>query len=84
MAGRVTPDAPTDVLQVVVYSDQGRSYGLIVSQINDIVDEAITIKRTAASPGILGSVVVQEKVTDLLDVPGIIRLAEAASAQSAA
>ncbi len=84
VAGRVTPEAPADILQVVVYSDQGRSYGLIVSQINDIVDEAVTIKRSAASQGILGSAVVQGKVTDLLDVPGIIRLAETTPVQSAA
>ena len=84
VAGRVTPEAPADILQVVVYSDQGRSYGLIVSQINDIVDEAVTIKRSAASQGILGSAVVQGKVTDLLDVPGIIRLAETAPVRSAA
>jgi two-component system chemotaxis sensor kinase CheA len=82
--GRVTPEAPTDILQVVVYSDQGRSYGLVVSQINDIVEEAITIKRASSARGILGSAVVQEKVTDLLDVPGLIAAAEASSAQSAA
>ncbi len=82
--GRVTQEAPTDILQVVVYSDQGRSYGLVVSQINDIVEEAITIKRASTARGILGSAVVHEKVTDLLDVPGLIAAAEATSAQSAA
>jgi two-component system chemotaxis sensor kinase CheA len=84
VAGRVSPEAPSDVLQVVVYNDQGRSYGLIVSQINDIVDEAVAITRSAASRGILGSAVIQNRVTDLLDVAGVIRLAEAGSAESAA
>jgi len=82
--GRVTREEPSDILQVVVYSDQGRSYGLIVSQIIDIVEEAITIKRASTTPGLLGSAVVQEKVTDLLDVPGLIAAAEATSARSAA
>ena len=77
VAGRVTPDEPSDILQVVVYAEQGRSYGLVVSQINDIVNESVTIKRTSASQGILGSAVVQDRVTDLLDVPGLVRAAEA-------
>ena len=38
----------------------------------------------ATAQGILGSAVVQEKVTDLLDVPGLIRMAEANPARSAA
>ena len=77
VAGRVTPDEPSDILQVVVYAEQGRSYGLVVSQINDIVNESVTIKRASASQGILGSAVVQDRVTDLLDVPGLVRAAEA-------
>ena len=83
VAGKVVPDAPSDTLQVVVYSEGDRSYGLIVSRINDIVEEAVTIKRAASAPGILGSAVVQDKVTDLLDVPGLVRAAEAASARAA-
>lgn len=84
VAGRMAPEAPSDLLQVVVYAHEGRSYGLVVSRIIDIVDEAISIRRSAPSRGILGSIVVQEKVTDLLDVPGVIAAAEALSAQSAA
>jgi two-component system chemotaxis sensor kinase CheA len=83
VAGHVTPHDPSDTLQVVVCTEQGRSYGLIVSQINDIVDEAVTITRTAAARGILGSAVVQERVTDLLDVPGLIRAADATCYQTA-
>jgi two-component system chemotaxis sensor kinase CheA len=66
----------TDPVQVVVYSESGRSVGLVVGKINDIVHEAITVKRNSSRDGILGSAVVQDKVTDLLDVIGIIRAAE--------
>ena len=83
VAGHVIPHDSSDTLQVVVCTEQGRSYGLIVSQINDIVDEAVTITRTAAARGILGSAVVQDRVTDLLDVPGIIRAADASCYQTA-
>lgn len=63
-------------MQVVVYAEQGRSVGLVVGRINDIVEEAVTVRRDAAGQGILGSVVIQDKVTDLLDVPSVIRAAD--------
>ncbi len=65
-----------DLMQVVVYSEQGRSVGLVVGSINDIVEEAVTVKRDAAGDGILGSAVIQNKVTDLLDVAAVIRSAD--------
>jgi len=69
----VTENEP---MQVVVYSEQGRSVGLVVGRISDIVQETITVKRHSHGNGIFGSVVIQEKVTDLLDVPAIIRAAD--------
>lgn len=65
-----------DPMQVVVYSEQGRSIGLVVGHISDIVEEIVTVKRDAAARGILGSAVIHEKVTDLLDVPAVIRAAD--------
>ena len=60
-------------LQVVVYSEHGRSVGLVVDRILDIVEQTITDKPRGAKHGILGSAVIAGKVTDLLDVHGIIR-----------
>jgi len=65
-----------DPLQVVVYSELGRSVGLVVGKISDIVEEVLTVKRDVKREGIAGSAVIQDKVTDLLDVPGIIRAAD--------
>jgi two-component system chemotaxis sensor kinase CheA len=65
-----------DPVQVVVYSEAGRSVGLVVGKINDIVHEVLTVKRNSSRDGILGSAVVQDKVTDLLDVIGIIHAAD--------
>ncbi len=67
---------PADPMQVVVYSELGRSVGLVVGKINDIVHEAITVRRESRRNGISGSAVIQNRVTDLLDVPGIIRAAD--------
>jgi two-component system chemotaxis sensor kinase CheA len=65
-------------MQVVVYSEEGRSVGLIVGRISDIVQENITVKRHASGNGLFGSVVIQDKVTDLLDVQAVIRAADPA------
>jgi two-component system chemotaxis sensor kinase CheA len=68
--------ADSDPMQVVVYSEQGRSVGLVVGKINDIVHQSVTVNRQAGRDGILGSAVIQDRVTDLLDVAGIIRAAD--------
>jgi two-component system chemotaxis sensor kinase CheA len=62
-------------LQVVVYAEHGRSVGLVVERVLDIVKEDVVIQRMADRAGILGSAVVQRRVTDLLDVPGMVRAA---------
>jgi len=59
-------------IQVVVYSDQGRSVGLIVDRILDIVQEKTVIKSQKGRKGTLGSIVVQGRVTELVDVKGLI------------
>ena len=60
-------------LQVVVYSEAGRSVGLVVDRIVDIVEEKLVVQTPAQRHGVLGSSVVQKRVTDLLDVPGVVR-----------
>jgi two-component system chemotaxis sensor kinase CheA len=67
--------APLDPMQVVVYTEHGRSVGLVVEHICDIVEETLKVRRDQRREGIAGSAVIQNKVTDLLDVPGIIRAA---------
>lgn len=59
-------------LQVVVYSENGRSVGLVVDQILDIVETTLTIQQTGKRTGVLGSAVIQNRVTDLLDVHNLI------------
>ncbi|MGA8314016.1 MAG: chemotaxis protein CheA [Terriglobales bacterium] len=68
----VDPQAP---LQVVVYAEQGRSVGLVVERILDIVEEEFVLERPAERAGILGSAVVQQRVTDLLDVQAVVQAA---------
>lgn len=72
--GRPTSrQAEANPLQVIVYSEQGHSVGLVVDQILDIVDETLTVQRRSPVTGFLGSAVIQGRVTDLVDVHGLIR-----------
>ncbi|HEV7730901.1 MAG TPA: chemotaxis protein CheW [Candidatus Binatia bacterium] len=71
------PTAPDAPLQVVVYAAHGRSVGLVVDRILDIVEEALTVQqRETTRAGLLGSAVIQGRVTDLIDVRGIIEHAD--------
>jgi two-component system chemotaxis sensor kinase CheA len=65
--------APTarDPLQVIVYADGQRSCGLIVEEILDVVQDVVTISNPAPRPGVLGSAIIQQRVTDLLDVQAV-------------
>ena len=73
-AGEKAPTSSQEQrMQVVVYSEGGRSVGLIVDHIVDIVDERLVIQSPAPRRGVVGSSVIQKRVTDLLDVPSVVR-----------
>jgi chemotaxis protein histidine kinase CheA len=63
-------------IQVVVYRDHDRSVGLVVDRILDITHGAARSQKSSGRQGTLGSLVVQGRVTELLDVKGIIRQAD--------
>ena len=60
-------------LQVVVFKQHGRSVGIVVERILDIVEQRIEVKRSADGYGRLGSIVVQGQVTDLIDLEALVR-----------
>ncbi len=69
MATSTTREGP---MQVVVHSTDGSSVGLVVDEILDIVDQHVSITRQAEDRHLLGSAVIQQHVTDLLNVPELI------------
>ncbi len=73
--GRHEEDS-NELMQAVVFTRNERSVGLVVKRIIDIVDENITVKRGANRAGVLGTIVVQNRVTDLLDIESIVRDAD--------
>jgi two-component system chemotaxis sensor kinase CheA len=60
-------------LDVVVYRENGKSVGLVVDQIVDIVEDRISVKGSHRGDYLLGTAVVQGRVTDILDVRGVIQ-----------
>jgi len=69
-------DEQEDQIQVVVYGERGRSFGLVVDQIHDIGDFEIELQYAAHDCTVLGTTVIQQRVTDILDVPKIIHSAD--------
>jgi len=65
-----------ETVQVVVYSGEGRHVGLVVGRIVDIVEETLVSRSRSSRPGVLFTAVVQGRVTEFLDIKGIIRSAE--------
>ncbi len=72
------------MMHVVVYDDQGRSIGLVVGRILDIVETPLQTQQGGRRPGIRGSVVIQQHVTDLVDIHDVIRTAAPAFFEEAA
>ncbi|MCH9844750.1 MAG: chemotaxis protein CheW [Alphaproteobacteria bacterium] len=59
---------PTDgKFPVLVFSDDTHSMGLIVQEINDIVEERLEVQMTTESPGIVGSTIIRGEATDIID-----------------
>jgi two-component system chemotaxis sensor kinase CheA len=70
--GLAPAGSDSELLQVVVHSESGRSVGLVVEEILDIVEEHLELASVASRTGLLGSAVVQGRVTDLLDVAAVV------------
>jgi two-component system chemotaxis sensor kinase CheA len=64
--------ASDGTMQVIVHSDGGHSVGLVVDEILDIVDQHVTMIRKSDNAHLLGSTVIQQHVTDLLNVPELV------------
>jgi two-component system chemotaxis sensor kinase CheA len=64
---------PADgLLNVIVYTQDSQSYGLVVNRIVDIVETSIEVHRQSHQAGLLGSAIIQEHVTDFVNLPAII------------
>ncbi len=53
---------------MLVFSDAGRSMGLVVDEIVDIVEDRMNIEVGSEHPGILGSAIIKERATEIIDL----------------
>jgi two-component system, chemotaxis family, sensor kinase CheA len=61
-----------------VYADHGRSVAIVVEEILDIVDGEAAVQSDIDDLGLLGSAVIGDRVTELLDVRAAILAADPA------
>jgi len=76
------PAADSGPIQVLVLNHDGRSFGLVVERILDIVEDQAEVRSAATRPSVLYSVVIGDRVTELLDIPSILRSADATAMRS--
>ncbi|HKB00764.1 MAG TPA: chemotaxis protein CheA [Gemmataceae bacterium] len=69
-----------DSIQVVVHARPDRQVGLVVARILDIAEETIAARSRASRPGVLFTAVIQDRVTEVLDVEQLVGPATAAAA----
>ena len=62
-------------LQVIVYSGSGNSVGIVVDRILDIVQQRLEIGKQVTRAGLLGTAVVQGRVTEIVDIDRVVQLA---------
>jgi len=67
-------------LQVLVLNHEGGSFGLVVDKILDIVEDRAEVKSAATRSLVLYSVVIGDRVTEMLDIPAILQAAGAVAA----
>jgi two-component system chemotaxis sensor kinase CheA len=60
---------------ILVFSDDGRSMGLVVDEIIDIVEERLNIEVGSTHDGILGSAVIKGQATEVIDVGHFLPMA---------
>jgi two-component system chemotaxis sensor kinase CheA len=60
---------------ILVFADDGRSMGLVVDEIIDIVEERLNIEVAGGEAGILGSAVIKGQATEVIDVGHFLPMA---------
>lgn len=70
---QVLPPTGSGPVQVLVLNHQGYRFGLVVERILDIIEDRATVKTPPTRACVLYSVVLGERVTELLDIEAIVQ-----------
>jgi two-component system chemotaxis sensor kinase CheA len=71
----LVPEQHAKTLSVVVLGKAGRTMGLVVDDVLDVVEAAGDLRKLGCRPGIMGTLVVQDRVTEVLDLDWIVAAA---------
>jgi two-component system chemotaxis sensor kinase CheA len=75
------PSVDSGPIQVLALNHDGRTFGLVVERIVDIVEDRADVRTPATRPTVLYSVVIGDRVTEMLDIPAILRKASIPAAR---
>jgi two-component system chemotaxis sensor kinase CheA len=63
------------VQPVIVFSEGKKAMGLMIEEIDDIIDEELIIRIQSSQPGVLGTAIVNGRATDIIDAQHYLKLA---------
>ena len=68
------PDTSADQeqLSVIVHEVDERLIGIVIDRVLDVVDTVVVRSDVGKRAGVLGSAVVQDRVTDLVDLDAVV------------
>ena len=72
---RTAPKIATESISVVVCGEPRSQIGLIVDRILDVVNEPPAVRGASTRHGVLGTQIIRERVTEILDLGNILRSA---------
>ncbi len=64
--------APGQNRQRIVYVTPGGEVGLVVDEVLDVLKAKLEVQRPAVRAGVLGSMELQDRITELLDIPTVL------------
>ena len=56
-----------DIQPVIVFQENGCAMGLMVNEIEDIVEDRLMIRMTSQQPGVVGTAIVNNRATEIVD-----------------
>ena len=69
------PDRDQQSLNLIVYADRERPVGLVVEEVEDVVEEELTlVSNTSRWPQAIGTAIVLEEVAAVLDIDAVTQL----------
>ncbi|MFK8080156.1 MAG: chemotaxis protein CheW [Granulosicoccus sp.] len=71
-SGYSAEEEESELIQVVVFGEEGRQVGLVVKEIIDVVDEVLEVRGKASRSGVLGTAAIHGQVTELFDVTSFV------------